>query len=143
MVEGDLANRTALAALFGDQRFDAVMHFASFIAVGESVTRPDLYYANNLVNTFNLLEAIREAGCPPFVFSSTAAVYGTPMRVPISEDHPLQPINPYGHTKRMVEQVLADYDHAFGQRSVCLRYFNAAGADPDGELASGMSLKRI
>jgi UDP-glucose 4-epimerase len=134
LVQGDLADRVALSSLFSSHRFDAVMHFASFIAVGESVARPDLYYANNLVNTFNLLQAMREAGCPPFVFSSTAAVYGTPMMVPIPEEHPTQPINPYGHTKRMVEQMLDDYDHAFGQRSVCLRYFNAAGADPSGEL---------
>jgi UDP-glucose 4-epimerase len=134
VVEGDLADQVALDALFGSRHFDAVMHFASFIAVGESVVRPDLYYANNLVNTFNLLGAMRMAGGPPFVFSSTAAVYGTPVEVPISEGHPLLPINPYGHTKRMVEQILADYDHAFGQKSVCLRYFNAAGADPSGEL---------
>lgn len=134
LVQGDLADRVALSSLFTSHRFDAVMHFASFISVGESVTRPDLYYANNLVNTFNLLQAMREAGCPPFVFSSTAAVYGTPLIIPIPENHPTQPINPYGHTKRMVEQMLADYDHAFGQRSVCLRYFNAAGADPSGEL---------
>lgn len=134
LVEGDLSDQAALSALFAARRFDAVMHFASFISVGESVTRPDLYYANNLVNTFNLLQAMREAGCPPFVFSSTAAVYGTPVTIPIPEDHPTQPINPYGHSKRMVEQMLADYGHAFGQRSVCLRYFNAAGADPSGEL---------
>jgi UDP-glucose 4-epimerase len=134
LIEADLADRRALVDTFASGRFDAVMHFASFIAVGESMVRPDRYYANNLVNSFNLLEALREAGCPPMVFSSTAAVYGTPTRVPIAEEHSLAPINPYGHAKRMFEQILADYDGAFGQRSVCLRYFNAAGADPEGEL---------
>lgn len=110
------------------------MHFASFIQVGESVTNPAKYYANNVVATLTLLDAMRKANVRRFIFSSTAAVYGDPSYVPIDEAHPKNPINPYGRSKWMVEQVLEDYDRAYGLKSVCLRYFNAAGADPEGEL---------
>ena len=133
-VQGDIADRAALDALFQAQRFDAVMHFASFIQVGESVTAPAKYYQNNLVNTLNLLDAMREAGVDKFIFSSTAAIFGEPQSDRIDEAHPKQPINPYGRTKLMVEQALADYGVAYGLKSVCLRYFNAAGADPEGQL---------
>ncbi|MFN9709252.1 MAG: UDP-glucose 4-epimerase GalE [Burkholderiales bacterium] len=115
--------------------FDAVMHFASFIQVAESVARPDKYYQNNVVNTLTLLDAMRAHGVRRFIFSSTAALFGEPRYTPIDENHPQQPINPYGRTKLMVEQLLADYDKAFDIKSVCLRYFNAAGADPEGQLS--------
>ena len=114
--------------------FDAVMHFASFIEVSESMARPDKYYQNNVVNTLCLLDAMREHGVKRFIFSSTAAIFGEPQYTPIDESHPPQPLNPYGRSKLMVEQLLADYDQAFDIKSVCLRYFNAAGADPEGQL---------
>lgn len=134
LVVGSVSDAGLLADLFGHKRFDAVMHFASFIQVGESVVEPAKYYANNLAATLTLLDAMRTAGVRRFVFSSTAAVYGEPAYVPIDEAHPKQPINPYGLSKWMVEQVLQDYDRAYGLKSVCLRYFNAAGADPEGDL---------
>lgn len=114
--------------------FDAVMHFASFIQVGESVLHPSKYYQNNFINTLNLLEAMRAHCVKRFIFSSTAATFGEPQYTPIDELHPQQPINPYGRSKLMVEQLLADYDKAYGMKSICLRYFNAAGADPEGQL---------
>lgn len=134
LVEGSAGDAEMLDALFGRHRFDAVMHFASFIQVGESVIEPAKYYANNLAATLTLLTAMGHAGVNRFIFSSTAAVYGDPAYVPIDEAHPKQPINPYGRSKWMVEQILEDYDRAYGLKSVCLRYFNAAGADPEGEL---------
>jgi UDP-glucose 4-epimerase len=133
-VEGDLADQALLADLLQPGRFDAVMHFASFIQVGESVQKPAMYYANNVTNTLHLLDAMRAAGVQRFIFSSTAATFGEPQYTPIDERHPQVPINPYGRSKLMIEQVLEDYDRAYGLKSVCLRYFNAAGADPDGEL---------
>ena len=134
LVEGDLADRGLLEALVQRGRFDAVMHFASFIQVGESMVEPARYYQNNLLNTLQLLDVMRAHGVQRFVFSSTAATFGEPQYSPIDEAHPQQPINPYGRSKLMVEQVLADYDRAYGLQSVSLRYFNAAGADPEGEL---------
>ena len=133
-IEGDLADRAALERVFAARRYDAVMHFASFIEVGESVRLPTKYYRNNVSNTLNLLECMQAAGVEQFIFSSTAAIFGTPQRVPIDETHPTNPINPYGRSKLMVEHMLADLARAHGLRSVCLRYFNAAGADPDGQL---------
>jgi UDP-glucose 4-epimerase len=132
-VRGSIADTELLNRLLG-QGFDAVMHFASFIQVGESVQQPAKYYQNNVVNTLNLLDSMRAHGIQNFIFSSTAATFGEPQYIPIDERHPQQPINPYGRTKRMIEQVLADYDAAYGLKSVCLRYFNAAGADPEGQL---------
>ncbi len=134
LVESDLADRDALERLFCAHRFDAAMHFASFIQVGESMREPARYYRNNFSNTLNLLEAMVAHGVRRFVFSSTAAIFGEPKYVPIDEAHPQQPINPYGLSKLMVEQALADFDRAYGLKSVSLRYFNAAGADPEGEL---------
>lgn len=134
LVEGSLADVALLDKMFASQRFDAVLHFASFIQVGESVSKPDKYYANNLANTLNLLNAMVRHGVSHIVFSSTAALFGEPQYVPIDEQHPVAPINPYGASKAMVEQVLRDYDRAYGLKSVCLRYFNACGADPEGEL---------
>lgn len=132
-VQGDMADRPLLDALLS-RGFDAVMHFASFIQVGESVQHPALYYQNNVVKTLALLDAMRAHGVQRFIFSSTAATFGEPQYSPIDERHPQQPLNPYGHSKRMVEQVLSDYAGAYGLRSVSLRYFNAAGADPEGQL---------
>jgi len=133
-VHGDIANQLILDKVFCEHKFDAVMHFASFIQVGESMQDPAKYYQNNVVNTLNLLNAMLTHGVDKFIFSSTAAIFGEPEYSPIDEAHPKRPINPYGWSKLMVEQVLADYDTAYGLKSVCLRYFNAAGAHPDGLL---------
>ncbi len=133
-VQGDLADMALLADLMTQGRFDAVMHFASFIQVGESVAQPAKYYRNNVANTLNLLEVMQAFGVKRFIFSSTAATFGEPQYTPIDEAHPQRPINPYGHTKLMVEQMLADMDAAWGLKSVSLRYFNAAGACPHGRL---------
>jgi len=133
-VEGDLGDNVILDAIFKAGDIDAVMHFAGFIQVGESVIKPAMYYHNNVVNTHTLLDAMLRHKVKNFIFSSTAAIFGEPDYTPIDEKHPKQPINPYGHSKLMIEQMLEDYDTAYGLRSTCLRYFNAAGADPDGEL---------
>ena len=134
VAELDINDEAALSRLFATHQFDAVLHFASFIQVGESVSDPAKYYANNLSATLKLLQAMVRAQVKHFIFSSTAAVYGDPIRVPIDEEHPKAPINPYGRSKWMVEQVLGDFDRAYGLKSVCLRYFNAAGADPAGRV---------
>ncbi len=133
-ISGNLGDRTLMDKIFLEHKFDAVIHFASYIQVGESVKRPDIYYQNNLANTINLLNAMITSGVRHFIFSSTAAIFGEPGYTPIDESHPKLPINPYGRSKWMVEQILEDYDHAYGLKSVCLRYFNAAGADPDGQI---------
>jgi len=133
-VEGDLADISALDDMFILHQPDAVMHFASYIQVGESVQHPDKYYLNNFTNTLNLMNTMVKHGVNHFIFSSTAAVFGEPEYVPIDEEHVKNPLNPYGRSKWMVEQVLADYERAYGLKSVCLRYFNAAGADPAGLL---------
>ncbi|MDA3868686.1 MAG: UDP-glucose 4-epimerase GalE [Gammaproteobacteria bacterium] len=133
-VHGNLGDKNLLNTLFSKHRFDAVMHFAAFIEVGESVTEPGMYYHNNVCNTQVLLDAMVSHDIEHFVFSSTAAIFGEPQYTPIDEAHPKNPINPYGRSKLMVEQMLEDYDRAYGLKSTCLRYFNAAGADPEGEL---------
>jgi len=133
-VQLDLADANAVCQFLDRGQFDAVMHFASSIQVGESIKLPHQYYRNNFSNTLNLLGAMVDAGVKKFIFSSTAATYGEPQYTPMDERHPQWPINPYGRSKLMVEQALADYDSAYGLKSVCLRYFNAAGADPQGEL---------
>jgi UDP-glucose 4-epimerase len=133
-IQGDIEDTACLDGVFTTFKPDAVMHFASFIQVGESVRKPDIYYRNNVTNTLNLLDAMLKYDVKKFIFSSTAAVFGEPDYVPIDEAHPNRPLNPYGRSKWMIEQVLADYDKAFDFRSVCLRYFNAAGADPEGQL---------
>jgi UDP-glucose 4-epimerase len=112
----------------------AVLHFASLIQVGESYTDPRKYYTHNVVSSLNLLDAMLEAKVKSFIFSSSAAVYGVPLQVPIPESHPLLPVNPYGQTKLFVEKILEDYQRAYGLKFISLRYFNAAGADPDGIL---------
>lgn len=131
---GDIGDRAFVDALLAAHRFDAVMHFASFIQVGESVVNPAKYYHNNVAATLVLLEAMRAHAVNRLIFSSTAAIFGNPVQVPIDENHPKAPINPYGRSKWMLEQMLEDFDTAYGLKSVCLRYFNAAGADPDGQL---------
>jgi len=133
-VFGDLADIEHLRLLFKRYSIKAVMHFAAFAYVGESVADPQKYYLNNLRNTLNLLQAMNEANVNNIIFSSTCATYGTPLTLPIDELHPQAPINPYGQSKYMVERILADYGRAYGLHYVSLRYFNAAGADPAGEI---------
>ena len=133
-VEGDCGDRSLLDQLLSRGSIDVVMHFASLIQVAESVVHPSRYYNNNLGKTITLLDAMRMNGVRNFIFSSTAATFGEPQYTPIDERHPQIPINPYGRSKLMVEQLLADYDTAYDLKSICLRYFNAAGADPEGEL---------
>lgn len=136
---GDLADIDRLREVIARHQPVAVMHFAAYIDVAESTAQPILYYANNVGGSHTLLQAATEAGPLPVVFSSTCAIYGLPVRLPISEDHPQAPINPYGFTKLVVERMLRDIDTAAGLRSVALRYFNAAGADPDGEIGEAHS----
>ena len=133
-IEGDLADRALLSESFRRFEIGAVMHFAAFAYVGESMTKPELYFGNNVVNSLNLLEAMRETGVRRVVFSSTCATYGIPESVPIREEMPQRPINPYGESKLIVERMLHWYGVAHGFAHMALRYFNAAGADPDGEL---------
>lgn len=132
--QGDLLDADALKRALARHKPAAVMHFAAYAFVGESVSAPGLYYRNNVMGTLSLLEAMREAGIGTIVFSSTCATYGVPQTPLLAEDHPQAPINPYGATKLMVERILADYRAAYGLRYAALRYFNAAGADPDGEI---------
>ena len=127
-------DRAALASVLKRQQIDAVMHFAAYALVGESVSHPERYYENNVVGTLNLLEAMRSTGVRRIVFSSTTATYGVPDRIPITEDQRQDPINPYGFTKLVIERALADYAHAHQFGYAALRYFNAAGASPDGDL---------
>jgi UDP-arabinose 4-epimerase len=132
--EGDLADRAAIDRVLERHDIDAVIDFAAHIEVGESVRNPRKYFRNNLVNTLNLLDALVDKGVKDIVFSSTAAVYGDPLTVPIPEDHRLLPVSPYGESKLFVERTLRWYGEAYGLRWAALRYFNAAGADPDGEI---------
>lgn len=132
LIEGDIGDFEKLDSLFKERKIECVMNFASYIAVGESVALPLKYYDNNVAKTLTLFDAMIKNGVLNFIFSSTAAVYGYPETVPITEDSPLKPINPYGRTKYMIEKVLSDLDEAHRLKSISLRYFNAAGADPDG-----------
>lgn len=134
LVVGDLADTGLLERLFSERHFDAVMHFAAASLVGESMQNPGKYYRNNVVNTLNLLEVIVRHDVKNFIFSSTAATFGEPEYVPIDEAHPQRPINPYGASKLMIERILQDFHAAHGLNSVALRYFNACGADPEGEI---------
>lgn len=134
LVVGDLLDQGALSSLFRAHHFDVVMHFCALSLVGVSVGEPYLYYQNNVAGTLNLLQAMHVAGVDKLVFSSTAAVFGNPETELIEETHSTRPINPYGASKLMVERILADAALAYGLRSVTLRYFNAAGADPSGEI---------
>ena len=131
---GDLADVESLRRCFAGRPIRAVIHFGASAYVGESIVQPAKYYQNNVANTLRLLGVMREFGVRFLIFSSSCTVYGEPRQLPISEAHPRAPICPYGRTKFMVEEVLRDYDRAYGLKSICLRYFNAAGADPGGEL---------
>ncbi len=133
-VEADLLDRKRIAGLLTEHKIDAVMHFAAFAYVGVSVTEPAIYYQNNIVGSLSLLDAMRDAGVNRIVFSSSCATYGIPQRVPITEDHPQNPISPYGFTKFVIERALADYSHAYGLGYAALRYFNASGAAADGTI---------
>lgn len=132
--EGKLDDCSLLTEIFEQHQIDAVMHFAAHIEVAESVVDPAKYYRNNVLATQVLLDCMLKNGVKKFIFSSTAAIFGVPQYTPINENHPKNPINPYGWSKFMVEQILEDYDRAYGLKSVCLRYFNAAGADPLGRV---------
>ncbi len=128
----DLLDYDKLNEAIKESQADAVVHFAAFAYVGESVENPGLYYQNNVVGSINLIKAVHEAEIKKFVFSSTCSLYGNPLKVPISEEESVKPINPYANTKYVIEMVLKDFDFAYGLKSVCLRYFNAAGSDFDG-----------
>ena len=134
LIHADLADRQRLRETLALYPIEGVIHFAAYIAVGESMQQPGRYFSNNVANTIGLLDAMVEADVRRIVFSSTAAVYGDPERVPIPEEHPLRPVSVYGESKLMVERILEWYDATQGVSSVRLRYFNAAGADPEGEL---------
>lgn len=133
-VLGDLANKDQIRSCFKKYQIGAVMHFSAFAYVNESVIDPAKYYRNNVANTLNLLDMMRESGVNKFIFSSSCATYGYPREISISENHPQSPMNPYGKSKLMVEDILKDYDKAYGIKFINLRYFNAAGADPEGEI---------
>jgi UDP-glucose 4-epimerase len=133
-VNVDLMNKLNLKTLFQDNKIEGVIHFAAYTYVGESVNNPQKYYFNNVVGTLNLLEVMLEHDVKRIVFSSTCATYGEPQYTPIDEDHPQSPINPYGHSKFMIEQILADYQKAYGLKYIALRYFNAAGADIESQI---------
>lgn len=132
--EGELSDTNLLNRIFKEHEIKCVMHFAAHIEVGESIQNPAKYYRNNVYATQVLLDEMIKHGIKKFIFSSTAAIFGIPEYIPIDEKHPKNPINPYGKSKLMVEQVLEDYDDAYGLKSICLRYFNAAGADPKGRV---------
>jgi UDP-arabinose 4-epimerase len=134
LIKGDINDRDLLERVFRTYGPVAVLHFAAFAYVGESVTSPDKYYRNNVVGTLTLLDVMLSHGCKNLIFSSTCATYGLPRRLPITEDHEQRPINPYGWSKLMIEQIVRDYERAYNLRHVSLRYFNASGADPDGEI---------
>lgn len=134
LFEGDLMHKESIKKALGSKNIEAVLHFASLIQVGESYADPRKYYTHNLITSLNLLDVMLEVGVKYFVFSSSAAVYGEPLQNPIPESHPLNPFNPYGQTKFFVEKVIQDYERAYGLKFISLRYFNAAGADPEGHL---------
>lgn len=134
LIVGDISDRSLLDEVFTTHSITAVMHFAAYAYVGESIAEPTKYYRNNVAGTLTLLEAMLAASVKNIVFSSTCATYGIPESIPVTEDMPQNPINPYGRSKLMVEKILADFDQAYGLKSVCFRYFNAAGADPNSRL---------
>jgi UDP-arabinose 4-epimerase len=134
LIKGDIADAPLLDHIFSDYRPKAVIHFAAYAYVGESVNHPAKYYQNNVAGSIQLLEAMRRHGCMNMIFSSSCTTYGLPQQVPIPESHPQLPINPYGRTKLMMEQIIQDYGRAYGIKYAVLRYFNAAGADPEGQI---------
>lgn len=138
-VQGDLSRMEEIERVFKQYKIEAVFHFAAYAYVGESVEKPEKYYYNNVANTLNLLHVMKKYGCNKIIFSSTCATYGEPERIPITEDMKQSPINPYGASKLMVERIFQDYSKAYDLKFVVLRYFNAAGADPDGEIGESHS----
>ena len=128
----DLLNHSAVSDVIKKHAPEAIVHFAAFAYVGESVEHPEMYYQNNVIGSFNLIQAAAENGVKKFVFSSTCSIYGNPVKVPISEEQQSNPINPYANTKLIIEMLLKDFENAYGLKHVALRYFNAAGADPSG-----------
>jgi UDP-glucose 4-epimerase len=134
LVRGDMCDNDAVEAIFEAYSIEAVVHFAAYCYVGESVTDPLKYYRNNTAAPLTVLEAMQRHGCDKFIFSSTCATYGNPVTLPLAEGHPQDPINPYGQSKLMLEQILRDCERAYGLRSVWLRYFNASGCSPDGRI---------
>ena len=134
LVEGDIGDQKLIREVVTKYQIQAVMHFAAFITVSESVANPRKYFHNNTIAALNMFDTLLDCSVKRVIFSSTAAIYGDPQYVPIPESHPQKPVNPYGEAKLMVERILHWYSHAYGFKSACLRYFNAAGADPDGEL---------
>src|SRR5271154_443965 len=134
LIQADIGDRAALEKIFRESSIEAVLHFAAFAYVGESMQKPELYFRNNVVQTLSLLEAMQASGVRSIVFSSTCASYGNPLKIPIAEDHPQNPVNPYGESKVMVEHLLHWFGVVHGLKWTALRYFNAAGADPDGQL---------
>jgi len=137
LIEGDLGDKELLSRIFKDERIEGVLHFAASLLVGESVTDPQKYFWNNVVSTLVLLDAMKARGVKHIVFSSSAAVYGSPQNVPIPEDHAMLPVSPYGDSKLCMERAIRWYGVAYGLSGVSLRYFNAAGADLEGELGEG------
>ena len=134
LIQGDIGDEKLIRDVVAKYDIQAVLHFAALASVGESIIHPRKYFDNNVSRTLNMLRALVDCSVKHVIFSSSCATYGDPLRVPIDETHPQKPVNPYGETKLMVERILHWYDLAYGMRSACLRYFNAAGADPDGEL---------
>jgi UDP-glucose-4-epimerase GalE len=134
LIEGDIRDTARVAAVLEEHAIESVMHFAAWLSVGDSVHNPAGYYQNNVTGALSVLQAMVTQGVRQLVFSSTCAVFGNPVTTPIDEDHPRKPINAYGETKLTIEYALPHYERAYGLRSIALRYFNAAGADPDGEL---------
>lgn len=134
VVIGDIGDKVLLRDIFSSNKVDAVMHFAAFAAVGESVADPKKYYGNNIGKSLDMLEVMLEFGVKQMIFSSSAATFGEPETIPIPEDHPKNPTNPYGRSKLMLEEILKEYETAYGLRSISLRYFNASGADPSGRI---------
>src|ERR1051326_1670721 len=134
LVEGDIADQELVREIVAHYRVEAVLHLAAYASVGESMRAPRKYFNNNVIGSMRLIDAVLDSSVKHFIFSSTCATYGLPRQVPIKESHPQNPVNPYGVSKLMIEQALKWHGEAYGLKSVCLRYFNAAGADPDGEL---------
>lgn len=133
-VKGDIVDSLIMDQIFSEYQPTAVIHFAAYAYVGESVQHPAKYYQNNVAGSLALLEAMRKHGCKNIIFSSSCATYGMPLQIPLPESHPQNPINPYGRSKLMMEQIIKDYGSAYGIRHAILRYFNAAGADPEGQI---------
>lgn len=134
LVQGEMGDRSLLERIFAEYPIDAVVHFAAYAYVGESVTEPSKYYNNNTMAALTVLDSMRAHGVKHFIFSSTCATYGDPQYTPMDEQHPQNPINPYGESKYFLEKILKAYDHAYGLKFTALRYFNAAGADPKGRI---------